>query len=145
MILGFTGTRRGMTTRQRNALPGVLSSLPAQLLHGGAPGADEEMDSFLAPLFLEPGSIQVYPGDYGREDYWKSPDRPFSNLRRIWPAVHYLKRNWIITYKADRLLATPETDNEVLRSGTWATIRYARRLKKPITIISPDGSITEES
>jgi len=30
-------------------------------------------------------------------------------------------------------------------SGTWATIRYARKVGKPVTIIYPDGEIQEEN
>jgi hypothetical protein len=33
---------------------------------------------------------------------------------------------------------------ERLRSGTWATVRYARKLRKPITILWANGEVTEE-
>jgi hypothetical protein len=33
------------------------------------------------------------------------------------------------------LIATPESLTEELRSGTWATIRYARKIKKPCLIL----------
>jgi hypothetical protein len=42
------------------------------------------------------------------------------------------------------LLATP-SGREVLRSGTWSTIRYARGLGRRITIFWPDGSVTKEN
>jgi hypothetical protein len=34
--------------------------------------------------------------------------------------------------------------NEVVRSGTWATVRYARNWEKPITLLMPDGTIKQE-
>ena len=33
---------------------------------------------------------------------------------------------------------------EQLRSGTWATVRHARKLKRPIVIINPDGTLLLE-
>lgn len=35
--------------------------------------------------------------------------------------------------------------NEQLRSGTWSTIRYARRVDIPRVIVYPDGSIVKEN
>jgi hypothetical protein len=42
------------------------------------------------------------------------------------------------------LIATPSTDDEQLRSGTWATVRYARKAKKRIKLIFPNEKIMEE-
>ena len=39
MILGFTGTRAGLTPQQREGLASVFAVLPDQLMHGGAVGA----------------------------------------------------------------------------------------------------------
>jgi predicted Rossmann fold nucleotide-binding protein DprA/Smf involved in DNA uptake len=33
---------------------------------------------------------------------------------------------------------------EELRSGTWATVRYARRIGRPITLLFPDGGVLRE-
>ena len=41
------------------------------------------------------------------------------------------------------LLATPKGP-EKLRSGTWATVRYARKVGKRIVIIEPDGKQVEQ-
>jgi len=38
------------------------------------------------------------------------------------------------------LWAIPGEFKEVLRSGTWSTIRYARKKGKKVLIIWPDGS-----
>ena len=43
------------------------------------------------------------------------------------------------------LIACPASADEELRSGTWATIRYARRKLKRIYLILPDGTVQEES
>jgi len=51
----------------------------------------------------------------------------------------YLVRNQDIVNECDVLVATPKENNEVLRSGTWATIRRATKAKKPVLIVNPDG------
>lgn len=52
------------------------------------------------------------------------------------------KRNHDIVDATEWLIATPKKFEEI-RSGTWATVRYAKKVKKPVTIIWPDGSIEE--
>jgi hypothetical protein len=37
------------------------------------------------------------------------------------------------------LLAAPRTKTEEQRSGTWATIRYARKLGRQVCLLWPDG------
>ncbi len=39
------------------------------------------------------------------------------------------------------MVAAPKSFAEELRSGTWATVRYARKQKKPVVIVFPDGSV----
>lgn len=52
----------------------------------------------------------------------------------------YIQRNHDIVDDSDMLIAFPSTMNEILRSGTWATIRYAKKRGKMVLIIFPDGS-----
>lgn len=52
----------------------------------------------------------------------------------------FIVRNHDIVDLTDWLLATPKGD-EVVRSGTWATVRYARRIDHPVVIVYPDGSV----
>src|SRR5687767_7025732 len=56
-----------------------------------------------------------------------------------------LVRNRVIVDSTDRLIAAPAGFAEEQRSGTWATVRYARRQGKPITIVWPDGTVREEA
>lgn len=56
----------------------------------------------------------------------------------------YLARNCVIVDEADILLACPKGPEEQ-RSGTWATVRYARKQNKRIVIVYPDGTITTEN
>ena len=51
----------------------------------------------------------------------------------------YSIRNHDIVRASDYIIGGPKSDAEQVRSGTWATIRYARKQKKPYTIIYPNG------
>lgn len=150
MILGFTGTRRGLTAYQRTNLVESIAALPARLIHGGAVGADEEVDALLAPLYWRDGTgearllaaitgadlpILVYP-TADRIDHWKT-EAAFQAIRELNEPMEPLARNRIIARRCDHLLAAPATVEEVRRSGTWATIRYARVAGKPVTILLP--------
>jgi hypothetical protein len=78
--------------------------------------------------------MEVYPASLDRYNRWVS----FAKVHDIMPP---LERNKLIVARCDLLLATPETQQEVLRSGTWATIRAARRNSKSHTIVFPDGAL----
>jgi hypothetical protein len=54
-----------------------------------------------------------------------------------------LERNRNIVDVVDVLLAAPKGPEE-LRSGTWSTVRYCRKVQKPLAILWPDGTVTEE-
>jgi hypothetical protein len=57
------------------------------------------------------------------------------------PAKPYLVRNHEIVDDSQVLIAAPKEFTEQLRSGTWATIRYARKIGRTVRIVFPDGSI----
>jgi predicted Rossmann fold nucleotide-binding protein DprA/Smf involved in DNA uptake len=46
----------------------------------------------------------------------------------------YMDRNDELAKRADELAAFPHTKSEVIRSGTWATVRRFRKLNKPVHI-----------
>jgi hypothetical protein len=43
------------------------------------------------------------------------------------------------------MISAPAGISEELRSGTWTTIRYTRKMKIPLSIVWPDGYITHEN
>lgn len=53
-----------------------------------------------------------------------------------------LVRNRLIVDGSILMFATPHQNREVLRSGTWATIRYTNRMNVPGITIWPNGSST---
>ena len=56
------------------------------------------------------------------------------------PELPPLVRNHKIVGAVHLLIATPKTDKEELRSGTWATIRYAKKVRLSTCIVYPDGT-----
>ena len=58
--------------------------------------------------------------------------------------TNYQERNRQIVHASQAMIAVPNTMREKPNGGTWFTIRYARRLNKPLLIIWPDGTKTRE-
>lgn len=59
----------------------------------------------------------------------------------IHPEKPYLERDRDVA-AVDILIAVPHTAAELVRSGTWATVRIARSLRTVLIIrINPDGTI----
>lgn len=130
--VGFTGTQVGMAPRQRSAFAEELSSLSGSFHHGDCVGADEEAHAIARGT-----------------GWWIVVHPPLNPAKRAWcqgdvilPAKDYLPRNHDIAAVTEILLATPKTMREELYSGTWATVRYARKLGRPVRIIWLDGSVT---
>jgi hypothetical protein len=60
--------------------------------------------------------------------------RSFCESTNILKPKPFLDRNKDIVNSCDILIACPENDIEVLRSGTWSTIRYAKKINKPVLL-----------
>ena len=117
MTIGFTGTRKGMSEAQRAQLHAVIDWLwigrrdDREFRHGAAIGADLQAVD-IASRWAN-AAIVAHPAN----------GQP-------------LARNRAIVAASDILIAAPESDTEQLRSGTWATVRYARRKGIPIVMLS---------
>ena len=135
MIIGFTGTQDGMTSEQHIAVIDIVRQVsPNGVHHGDCVGADEEFHRIAQSLRVP---IVIHP-----------PDNP---VKRAWcegglvkDRKPYLERNHDIVDSVDLLIAAPRTSEEQLRSGTWSTVRYARKIGKSIVIITPNGTVTRE-
>jgi len=136
MILALTGTRYGMTLQQQQQVTSILQRLqPDSVVHGGCRGADTDFHGLV--LSYQPQMpITIYPGDATQAA------APWPGLCDVRPVKPYLRRNKDIVNTADTILATPRGFREELRSGTWAAIRFAEKVGKPIFIIYPDGTVT---
>jgi hypothetical protein len=132
MRIGFTGTRLGMTVAQRMRFADLLAGVAGELHHGDCVGADTGAHSIACDLGLR---IVIHPPDDPKLRAWCRP------ADRTLAPKPYLQRNRDIVLDTECLIAAPGEAVEQLRSGTWSTVRYARKLGRPIWIINPDGSL----
>jgi hypothetical protein len=156
MIVGFTGTREGLTDRQDATLDMLANAgeFGGENHHGDCVGADEEFDYFARRYS---GSVVIHPPTDDRL-------RAFCHLKEYgWDDLEsvkvleekpYLERNRDIADACELLIAIPkqqrlsgfgddmsDTHLALAPGGTWYTIRYALKRGKPVMIIWPDGSI----
>jgi hypothetical protein len=136
-IIGFTGSRSGMTSKQKDALEACLAFafLPgAEFHHGGCIGADVKA----AAIAKEIGYFIVeWPG-YNWERKTPAWAR-YKGNDRVMSINPYMLRNQYIVDAVSELYATPKEATEQLRSGTWSTIRKGRKKGIYIHVIGPNG------
>ena len=160
MRIGFTGTQMGMTVLQKRMLyfittpSGMIypnhkkfvdSPVNAPTLHGESEfhhgdciGADEE-SHHIVRIFSPHTSIFIHPPI--KENKRANTYNRLAPNQYLMPLKDYLDRNKDIVDDTEILIGTPEGMEEVTRSGTWSTIRYAMKQKHPVFIIYPDGSV----
>jgi hypothetical protein len=140
MIVGFTGTRNGLTDAQRTALNAVLTVLfdlcgpSGELRHGDAVGADSEAHAIARKIGLR---IVIHPPTSGTF-------RAFCPGDLVLTPTPYPNGNKHIVDAAEVLIACPPGQVEETRSGTWSTVRYCRKQGKPVYLVLPDGSVQVE-
>ena len=146
-VIGFTGTRQGMTKAQKDAFFNLLEGARHAnvFVHGGCKGADRDAHEIARAI----GDfwITVRPGAKDQWDFYAQGHQKADDLVEVPPGEQgvYLFRNRLIVADADLMIATPGGNDEEHRSGTWSTIRHTRRMHKHLIIIWPDGSLREES
>ena len=130
MKIGFTGTRKGLTQYQKYKVDAFLKSCKIKAAyHGGCHGADTDFHTIVSKICLH---IYVLPGDAKqRENFIRKGD---SFVLKPKP---YLERNKDIVNNCNLLIVCPNSTKERLRSGTWATYRYAKKIGKPVVIFYP--------
>lgn len=136
MKVGFTGTRVGLTNKQLGEVAVLLAYLEDnnakhnEFHYGGCIGADEQAATLAEACNFK---LHCHPAIIG--DSLKSKKR-FTN-QLIYRARSPLVRNADIVEACQFLIACPKNSEEVQRSGTWATIRYARSLGKTTIMVYP--------
>jgi len=135
--VGFTGTSRGASAFQLTALEERLKALLAdgfdEFHHGLCIGADEQAARIAKRLgfrvVAHPGLIRdpknmKYRSEFAENDETR-PEKPT------------IERDRDIVDEVELMLATPPTREELLRSGTWTTVRYARKVGRTVELVLP--------
>jgi hypothetical protein len=132
--IGFTGNRNGLNPMQIQEITNVLDAHDNIILaHGDCVGADTYFHNLCcAYRTAHPEktlSIHIYPPS-------NRTMRAFNVADSLAPEKPYLERNMDIIRNSDMLLACPiDKNKEELRSGTWSTIRQARKFGIPVNIL----------
>jgi hypothetical protein len=130
--VGFTGTRQGMSDHQKRMLRKAMEAAYVDgiencLHHGDCKGADAEAHAIAVELGWD---IIIHP--------------PVKRIMRaycgdgaiILPPMDYLARDEEIVRVSNFIFAAPKSDTEERRSGTWYTVRHARKLGKRVILLS---------
>lgn len=133
MKIGFTGTQLGMKVMQEQfVFNAIMDADPEEFHHGMCIGADEQAHTMTSYL---PRTTRVI-GHPPINQYKMAADLNCDEVRE---PKEFLVRNKDIVDETDALIAAPKGPEEI-RSGTWSTIRYARKAGKPVYIVWPDGT-----
>lgn len=138
MKVGFTGTRWGMGNRT-STFEYIIDKLGiTEFRHGMCIGSDEEAHNLVA---LRPVLIIGHPPEDQKQMAKVKCDR-------YEVPKAYLVRDHDIVDNVEVMVATPQQNEEILRSGTWATIRYAKKVIKKdkgnckrLYVLLPNGKI----
>lgn len=123
MKLGFTGSREGMSQHQKEQFVlEILRLNPTEFHHGDCVGADAEAHAIVRE-FLPNTKIVIHPPA-------SNSARAFCKGDEYKDPMAYIPRDRQIVINTEYLIGTPKSDKEVIRSGTWTTIRYARKLQR---------------
>jgi hypothetical protein len=138
MIVGFTGTQDGMTTQQKQWLNTYLAYFKCdELRHGDCQGSDAQAHEAALDIAAK---IVIHPPNHASKRAF-CDKKTFDGVQiTVMPQKWYIDRNHDIVDACEVLIATPKEYEEKVRSGTWATIRYAKKTKKQLIIIHPDGT-----
>jgi hypothetical protein len=131
--IGFTGTQLGMTDAQKASLRRLLDGGGGELHHGDCIGADAEAHDIADECGY---AIIIHPPSNHSKRAWREVPR---HMMR--PEKPYLDRNRDIVHATTSLIAAPAEPEEQARSGTWSTIRFAKKQGKLVFVILPDGTV----
>lgn len=129
--IGFSGSKEGMTGRQESWFMWLMRKLAhaTHLDHGDCIGSDAKAHAIAMALRIP---CHIHPPSNPRYRRWCTGGT-------VYAPQSYLKRNCAIVDATSLLIATPKRGKEEQRSGTWHTVRYARKRGRHVFMLGPDG------
>lgn len=138
--VGFTGSRdEAMPTLPQIVRVDELLFIfqPQHAHHGDCINSDEWFHLRCTGPYKNNPQVHVHPPE---DDKY----RAFCEGDVMYEPKPYMARNQDIVDASNVLIATPHGP-EVMHSGTWATIRRARKKGIPIYIAMPNGKVIREN
>ena len=133
MIIGMTGTRKGLTTLQKAYAKDVIPWDSVEELHSG--------DCVGADTFLHKTALLNSVWSVGHPPV-KKHLRAYCDFDETLSIKTYMARNKDIVNASDKLYGFPPSEVEG-RGGTWSTIKFAKSRGKPVVVITPLCKVTE--
>lgn len=141
--LAFTGTRAGGTgtqvrkmKREINRLMDLYTADHIIFVHGACKGGDFQFH--MAAIKSGAKYIEMWPSTSKTTRMLELKERTPKTVKLVTHrAKAPLDRNADIVKGAFRLIALPKEAKEVTRSGTWSTVRIARKSRIPVKVIKP--------
>ncbi len=136
MIIGFIGSRYGMTLEQKKVVLDLLTRFEAkEVHHGDCVGADRQFHDMVIELDM---TIVVHPPSNQRLRAYCIGD---SDRVRVLPQRAYPERNLDFVEESDILIATSKSSAWIPRSRTWYTIGVATMRGKVVHVVYPNGEV----
>jgi hypothetical protein len=137
MKVSFTGTRKGMTEWQKQQLRKWLLDHKEEIslfAHGCCCGADVEAHAIVREVLGKGTYVAVFPSTAKT----RMPVPSDANSVAA-PKAPYDRDRDIVKAGSDVLLAAPlDNPEKTLRSGTWATVRLAKKQGTEVVIFWRD-------
>ena len=136
-VLGLTGTRVLTPARQRLVADLLADVRADRYVTGGAVGFDAFAGRLLALRWPQAEHVVVVPAFRGQVQPWWEEFVGRVTLEVMPAGSTFRDRNAAIVDSCDELVAFPthpEADPRAKRSGTWQTVRLARRAALPVRV-----------
>lgn len=137
VVVGFTGTREGMTPAQRAEVRTWLEGA-SEAHHGDCVGGDEQ---FHEDCLKAGVPVVIHPPENNTLRAW------CKGAIRVEKALPFLERNKEIVRASTLVVGAPKEMHEPppqRGQGTWSTIRFARNRDKGLQVVWPDGSTEDK-
>jgi len=138
--IGFTGTKRGMTSKQRGRVDSILRQIVQRGPLTAHQGDHIGCDCDFAGLCRMVGRDKIMLVSHPPSD---SHSRAFYPCDAERSPAGFAERTRAIVDESDLLIACPRQQGEEGRGGTWAVVGYAKAKGKRVIIIRPDGKVDD--
>jgi hypothetical protein len=137
MRLGFIGTTKGLNKAQKATLAKLLSKLGPEEIHLGDHSGDDAEFEPIARIF--PSRLIFHPHRVDKDHPYQSRAMLAKGSEESVAVVGRLEALRDIVDVAETMIFTPTEREPKSHDECWAAIYYARRRRKQIWYVFPDG------